>query len=103
MEFDRYTLVLLRWPEVMPEFTDGQLEELQASHVAFLANTREQGLQLAAGPCLEQADERLRGIAIFRTGLDETREILAGDPSVQAGRLVPELSAWMVPQGVLEG
>jgi uncharacterized protein YciI len=101
MEFDRFTVVLLRWPAVMPEFSDEELARLQAGHIAFLAQMRERGLQLASGPFFEQPDEHLRGIAIFRTDLEQTRALLADDPSVQAGRLEPELATWLVPQGSL--
>ncbi|MCW2966979.1 MAG: YCII-related protein [Solirubrobacteraceae bacterium] len=101
MEFDEFTVVLLRWPDDMPDFSEEELERLQEGHIAFLAQMRERGLQLAAGPFFDQPDERLRGVAIFRTGLSETRALLAEDPSVKAGRLAPELARWMVPQGAL--
>ena len=103
MELDRFTVVLLRWPDEMPDFSEAELEELQEGHIAFLAQMREKGMQLAAGPFFDQADERLRGIAIFKTGLAETRALLAEDPSVKAGRLAPELATWMVPRGSLPG
>ena len=101
MEFDRFTVVLLRWPEEMPEFSEEQLEELQAGHIAFLASMREEGRALASGPFFDQPDERLRGIALFKTDIEETRTLLAEDPSVKAGRLAPELMTWLVPRGSL--
>jgi uncharacterized protein YciI len=101
VDLDRYTVVLLRWSDPMPEFSDEELEELQAGHIAFLAGMRESGRALASGPFFDQPDERLRGIAVFRTELEETRALLAEDPSVQAGRLAPELMTWMVPRGSL--
>lgn len=101
MDFDRFTAVLLRWPDGMPEFTEEELERLQAGHLSFLARMHEEGKALAAGPFFESPDERLRGMALFRTDVEQTRALLAEDPSVQAGRLAPEVTTWLVPTGLL--
>ena len=103
MEFDRFTLVLLRWPDGMREFTEEELARSQSGHLAFLDEMRERGVLLASGPFDDQPDERLRGVSIYTSGLEETRRLLEGDPAVQLGRLEPEAVSWLVPRGTLRG
>ncbi len=101
MEFDRYTLVILRWPDRMREFGEEELARSQSGHLAFLDEMRERGALVASGPFDDQPDERLRGVSIYRSGLEETRRLLEGDPAVQMGRLEPEVVTWLVPRGTL--
>jgi len=97
-----HTLVLLRWPEQLPELTDEELETLQAEHVAYQRSLRERGIIAVAGPFDEQPDERWRGLSIYRLGLEEAREFVEQDPSVRRGR--PTYDAWtgLVPVGELD-
>jgi len=83
-EFDRYTLVLLRWPRDMREFADEELERSQAGHLAFLEQMHDEGHLVLSGPLDDQPDERLRGISLYRTSLEETTRLLAGDTAVPA-------------------
>jgi uncharacterized protein YciI len=99
MEFDRYSLVLLRRGPRALELAPEELDRLQAAHLAHLAAMRERGVLLAAGPFRDQEDESFRGICIYRTGLEETRELATGDPSVQAGRMRVEVVTWLTPAG----
>jgi uncharacterized protein len=99
MEFDRYTLVILRWPDGMREFSAEELERSQSGHLGFLAEMRERGHLVASGPFDDQPDERLRGVSLYVTGLEETRRLVQDDPAVQLGRLEPELVTWLVPKG----
>jgi uncharacterized protein YciI len=99
MEFDHYSLVLLRRGPRATEFGQEQLDRLQAEHLAHLAAMRERGVLLAAGPFRDQEDENLRGVCIYRTGLEETRELANSDPSVQAGRMRVEVVTWLTPAG----
>ena len=46
---------------------------------------RERGALLAGGPFDDQEDETFRGLGIYGTGLEETRQLVALDPSMQAG------------------
>ena len=57
VEFDTYTFVLLRRGPRAHEFTDEELEEIQAGHLAFLDRMREEGHLLLAGPFRDQEDE----------------------------------------------
>ena len=95
MRFDRHTVVMLVLAPDAPELTD----ELQARHLAFRAGLRERGYLVAGGPLVDQDDERLRSIAIFKCDAETARRLSNEDPAVQAGRLVPEVMTWMVPAG----
>jgi len=101
VELESFTFVLLRRPPGAPAYPEERLAEIQAGHLANLARLRERGVLLLAGPFSDQADESLRGLCVFRCGLDETRELMAGDPAVQAGRLVADVMTWSTPAGSL--
>jgi uncharacterized protein YciI len=89
-----FTLVLLRRPADAPEFDETELERLQAGHLAHLDRYRADGSIVAAGPFSDQRDPRLRGIELWRLGVDEVRKRCGEDPSVQAGRLQKEVMRW---------
>jgi uncharacterized protein YciI len=99
--FDVYTLVLLRRPPDAPEMSDPELDALQARHLAYRAELRRQGVLVVNGPLSEQSDVALRGLSIFRCGLEEAARLSDGDPSVQAGRLVYDVMEWWVAAGSL--
>jgi uncharacterized protein len=101
MEFDTYSLVLLRRGDRAFEYSGEELDRLQAAHLAHLDAMRERGALLSAGPFREQGDETFRGVCIYRTGLDATRELCALDPSVQAGRMRADVVTWLTPRGEL--
>jgi|ERR671922_1644875 uncharacterized protein YciI len=102
MELEPYTFVLLRRGPRAFEFGEEELEELQAGHLAFLDRMREEGHLLLAGPFVDQDDETKRGLCIYRTGVEETRRLIAdGDPSVRAGRMAVEVMTWMTRTGAL--
>ena len=102
MELEPYTFVLLRRGPRAFEFGEEELEELQAGHLAFLDRMREEGHLLLAGPFVDQDDETKRGLCIYRTGMEETRRLIAdGDPSVRAGRMAVEVMTWMTRKGAL--
>jgi uncharacterized protein YciI len=98
---DTYTFVLLRRGPRADDYSDGKLDELQAAHLAFLAEIRERGHLVLAGPFRDQDDETKRGLTIYRTSLEETRQLTEQDPSVQAGRISIEAMTWLTPKGVL--
>jgi uncharacterized protein len=101
MEFDTYSLVLLRRGPQAHEFGEEELDRLQAQHLAYLDAMRERGALLAAGPFRDQEDESYRGIAIYRTGLAETRALAEADPSVQAGRMRVDAVTWLTKPGAI--
>jgi uncharacterized protein len=101
MEFDTYTLVLLRRGPRALEFSDVELEELQAQHLAHLDAMRARRVLLVAGPFDEQPDETFRGLALYRTDLEETRRLAEQDPSVRAGRMAVDVMTWLTRKGEL--
>jgi uncharacterized protein len=104
MELERYTFVLLRRGPRAFDYSDEELEELQAGHLAFLDRMSQEGHRLLGGPFDGQDDETKRGFSLYRTGLEETRRLIAeGDPSVRAGRMSVEVMNWLTPKGALDG
>ena len=94
--FDVFTLVLLRRAADGPEFSESELDALQASHLAYRAELRRQGVMVVNGPFAEQTDRSLRGLSIFACGLEEAARLNDADPSVRAGRLTFDMMEWWV-------
>ena len=99
MRLDAYTVVFLRRPPGAPQLSDDELAALQREHLAFNGRMREAGHAVVTGPVSGQPDESLRGISVFRTSVEETRNLMDGDPSVRAGRLVFDVFTWLMPAG----
>src|SRR5262245_32232291 len=100
MQFDHFTIVLLvRRPDA-PRLDDEAAGALQDAHLSFLADLREEGHLLAAGPL---DDERLRGLVILTVDAGRARELFAGDPLVEGGRMTVEAIPWAVPGGAIAG
>lgn len=101
-EFDAYELVVLRWPENRPPIDDELADRLQAQHLGHLAAMREAGCLKVAGPLVEQPDESMRGLCLYKVGsLEEARRLAESDPAVRAGRLAVEVMAWYTAKGAL--
>jgi hypothetical protein len=101
VELGRYTFVLLRRPADAPDYPQERLDEIQEQHLGHLQELRERGVLLLSGPFGDQPDESLRGLCVLTTGLDETRELMAHDPAVVAGRLVTDVMTWWTLPGSL--
>jgi uncharacterized protein len=101
VELDTYTFVLLRRGPRADDYSDEELDELQAAHLAFLDEMRKCGHLVLAGPFRDQDDETKRGLAVYRTNLEETRRLTDQDPSVRAGRIAIEAMTWLTPKGAL--
>ena len=101
MELESYTFVLLKRGPKAAEFSDEELDGLQAQHLGHLDAMRDRGALLIAGPFSEQPDEALRGFCLYRTGLEETRRLAESDPSVQAGRMAVDVMTWWTGLGAL--
>jgi uncharacterized protein YciI len=99
VELDRVTLVLLRRPHDAADYPPERLDEIQQQHLAHLDAMREQGAMIVAGPFADQEDESLRGMCLYRTGLEETRALAERDPAVRAGRLAVDVLSWYHPKG----
>jgi uncharacterized protein YciI len=103
MEFDSYTAVLSRSGPRADAYSEEELDRLQAAHIAHLTAMRQRGALLAGGPFDNQEDETFRGLGVYGTSLEETRELVALDPSMQAGRMRADVVTWLTPRGELRG
>lgn len=99
--FDVYTLVVLRRPADAPDFSEEELETLQAEHLAHRAELARRGVVVANGPFLEQTDPTLRGMSIFACDLTTAARLSDDDPMVIAGRLAYDVMEWWVAAGTL--
>ena len=83
MELESYTFVLLRRGPRAAEYSDAELEEIQAGHSRSWTRCAGEGHMVLSGPFRDQDDETKRGFSIYRTSLDETRRLTerrSGDP-----------------------
>jgi hypothetical protein len=99
MRFDEHTVVLLVRPDDAPELTDEEAEAIQDAHLANQAALIERGLVDAAGPVVNQDDDRLRGFAVLSVDGETARALYGMDPAVRIGRLAVEVATWLVPEG----
>jgi uncharacterized protein YciI len=100
IELDRFELALLKRSTSSPPFSEEELEQLQARHIAHLQEHTRLGHIRVAGPVDEQPDESLRGLSIYQTGsLERARELASADPSVVAGRLELDVMFFYCPKG----
>lgn len=102
MDLVSYTFVLLRRGPRALEYDDAELERLQAAHLAHLGAMRDRGALLVAGPFRDQPDETLRGLCVYRTGLEETRALVDADPSIRAGRMQGDVFTWLTERGAVD-
>ena len=102
MELESYTFVLLRRGARAEDYTEEELEKIQAGHLSFLDDMRAEGHMLLSGPFRDQEDETKRGFCVYRTGLDETRRLTEQDPAIKAGRMAAEVMTWLTRKGTLE-
>ncbi|MHB8215079.1 MAG: YciI family protein [Candidatus Sulfotelmatobacter sp.] len=97
---EQYTLVLMKrgdkWNPDAPGFID-----VMKQHHAFVEQIGEQGKLAIAGPFPFDDQGELRGVAIFRVGVEETAKLTQDDPIVKAGLLKPEIHPWGTGKGVL--
>ena len=100
-EFDEYTLVLLYRGVTPPVLDEAESELLQRQHLGHLEAMKRSGAILASGPFSNQPDETLRGLCIYRAGLDEARAMAEDDPAVRRGRLRIVAFTWYTRKGAL--
>jgi uncharacterized protein len=100
-EVDEYTLVLL-YRGLNPPHLDGDASErLQRHHLGHLEAMKRRGALLLSGPFSNQPDESLRGLCVYRVGLDEARALAEADPAVRRGRLRIVAFNWYTRKGAL--
>jgi uncharacterized protein YciI len=98
-EFDEYTLVLLYRGLNPPSLDERESNRLQRQHLGHLQAMQRAGALMASGPFSDQPDESLRGLCIYRVGLDEARRLAESDPAVRRGRLRIVAFKWYAQRG----
>jgi len=93
------TLVLLRRPADPPDLPEDEQDRIQQAHLAFLDARREEGVMGAAGPFRDHDDEMLRGLCLYRIGIEDACRHAAEDPAVRAGILTAEAITWWFREG----
>ena len=97
---EQYTLVLLKsgkkWNPSAPGFMD-----VIRQHHAVLQEMIGKGKIAVAGPFPLSDPGELRGVTIFRVGLEETAKLVRDDPTVKGGLLKTEIHPWITGKGVL--
>jgi uncharacterized protein YciI len=102
VDLEAFELVILRRPAHATPYDEPTLERIQREHLAYHASLRAAGKLATNGPVLDQPDETLRGLSIYRTGsLVEARRLAEQDLAVLAGRLAVEVMTWWCPAGTL--
>jgi uncharacterized protein len=96
MEFDRFTLVFLITNPLAPQRSDFEENQIQNAHMANLAKLHHSGHLIAAGPT---GDLNIRGVCLFRSDVDESRELMLADPAVAAGEFTIDVIPWYLPKG----
>jgi uncharacterized protein YciI len=98
--FEQYTLVLLKrrqdWNQNAPESTDAMKQ-----YPTFVKQMIDQGNLAIAGLFPSSDEGELRGVAIFRVGVEQTAKLTEEDPTVKAGLLRTEIHPWGTGKGVL--
>lgn len=97
-----YTVVLFSWgAHAADPLDDAGLDALQAAHLAYIRGLIDQDKVRVAGP-LSGGDGKLRGIAVFRTSVEEAIAITEQDPAVRVGRLAFDALTWWPERGRLD-
>ena len=97
---EQYTLVLLKSGEKWNPSAPGFMDVIR-QHDAVLQEMTEKGKIPVAGPFPLSDPGELRGVTIFRVGVEETAKLVRDDPTVKAGLLKTEIHPWITGKGVL--
>jgi uncharacterized protein len=98
-EMDNYVVgMLARGPKWTAEVTP-ETKKIQEGHMANIQRMADTGKLIVAGP-FSGNNENYRGMLIFKTTLEDARQMVAQDPAVKAGRLVLELYPWFAAKGL---
>jgi len=98
-----YVYLLKKGPTWSPDSTP-EITALQEAHLANMSRLREEGKLVLNGPLLDsfQLSGEIRGIGVLKAAsMAQAKEWVGTDPMVKVGRLVFELHAWMVGEGIL--
>ena len=101
MEFDSYSTRPLRRGHAAFEHSVESSTSCRPATSRISSGCASAGSLLAGGPYRDQEDETFRGMCALPHGLEETRQLVALDPSMQAGRLRAEVMTWLTARGEL--
>ncbi len=94
----QYVFVMYIKAEGGDDFTEAELEEIQAAHMAHISKMSEEGNLVMAGPFGDKAE--WRGILIFNDyDVERVSALVAQDPAVKAGRLTFKAHPWWAARG----
>lgn len=94
----QYVFVMYIKAEGGDDFTEEELAEIQAGHMAHIGKMSAEGNLVIAGPFGDKVD--WRGILIFNDhDVDRVSELVNQDPAVQAGRLTFQAHPWWAARG----
>ena len=96
---ESYTLVLYH-PGDKP-LPDHGADPLLQKHTEFLRSQREAGKLAAGAPFRDGGWAGSTELLIFAAAPEETEQLVARDPLVQAGAVKPEFHPWITQKGVL--
>ena len=86
---------LVKGPKYNANISKEDRAQLFQKHIAYIRSQAEAGKYKLAGPFLD--DGNIGGILIIDTATEEeAKQIVAGDPMVQAGRMAPEIHPAML-------
>lgn len=97
---EQYTVVLLKSGEKWNPSAPGFMDVIRQHH-AVLQEMIEKGKIAVAGPFPLSDPGELRGVTVFRVGVEETAKLVRDDPTVKAGLLKTEIHPWITGKGVL--
>ena len=96
----RYVMVFLMRGDRATEYTEAELKEIQAGHMANINRLAKEGKILVAGPFGDDTD--YRGIFIMDCEtVEEAEQLVATDPAVKTGRLRAECHPWWTAKGTV--
>jgi uncharacterized protein len=98
-----YIYLLRKGPAWSPADTP-EINALQEAHLANLKRLADMGRLVINGPLLDSfaTSGEIRGIGALKAdSMQEAEELISTDPMVKVGRLVFELHAWMINNGIL--
>jgi len=97
---EQYSLVLMKRGDKWNPAAPGFMDVIKQHHV-FIEQMSAQGYMAIAGPFPLADQGELRGVAVFRVGVEQTAALVKDDPTVKAGLLKPEIHPWITGKGVL--
>lgn len=82
-----------------PRWEPGPKPELMKGHMEHLTRVYKAGKTVIGGPLTDNGT--IRGLVVYKTGVEEARALASEDPAVKAGHFAVEAHPWMVQKGIL--